>query len=140
MEHLTNEQQEIETQRTEKQNTVNQAKLKVAEKSQQLKLARTAMGQSDKFIALKKSEAWAKGVGDMSMALGNLGQTLVKGFVDIQQAEATSEGAKQKKEENELDETKELMSSFQDLIDQILQLAQAIQQAENQSMQTTIQA
>ena len=98
------------------------------------------MGQSDEFIALKKSEAWAKGIGDMSMALGNLGQTLVKGFVDIQQAEATSEGAKQKKEENELDETKELMSSFQDLIAQILQLAQAIQQAENQSMQTAIQA
>ena len=140
LQNLNEEQQQIETQRTEKQNTVNQAKLKVAEKSQQLKLARTVMGQSDKFIALKKSEAWAKGVGDMSMALGNLGQTLVKGFVDIQQAEATSEGANQKREENELDETKELMSSFQDLIDQILQLAQAIQQAENQSMQTAIQA
>ena len=140
LEHLTPEQQQIETQRTEKLDAVNQAKLNVAAKSQQVKLTRTVMGQSDEFMALKRSEAWVKGFGDVSMALGNLGQTVVRGFVEIQQAEATSAGAKQKKEENELDETKELMSSFQDLMDQVLQLAQAIQQAENQSMQTAIQA
>ncbi|MBR4675186.1 MAG: type III secretion system translocon subunit SctB [Victivallales bacterium] len=138
--HLNEEQRQIETQRTEKLDAVNQAKLNVAAKSQQVKLTRTVMGQSDEFMALKRSEAWVKGFGDVSMALGNLGQTVVRGFVEIQQAEATSAGAKQKKEENELDETKELMSSFQDLMDQVLQLAQAIQQAENQSMQTAIQA
>ncbi len=140
LEHLNEEQRQIETQRTEKLDAVNQAKLNVAAKSQQVKLTRTVMGQSDEFMALKRSEAWVKGFGDVSMALGNLGQTVVRGFVEIQQAEATSAGAKQKKEENELDETKELMSSFQDLMDQVLQLAQAIQQAENQSMQTAIQA
>jgi hypothetical protein len=140
LEHLTPEQRQIETQRTEKLDAVNQAKLNVAAKSQQVKLTRTVMGQSDEFMALKRNEAWVKGFGDVSMALGNLGQTLVRGFVEIQQAEATAAGAKQKKEENELDETKELMSSFQDLMDQVLQLAQAIQQAENQSMQTAIQA
>ena len=132
--------EQIEQQRTTLKEKVTQSKLAVAEKNQLLKTARTVMGQSDRFIELKKSEAYVKGFSDVSMAIGNLGQTLVKGFVDIQQAEALGLAADQKRAESGLEETKELMGSFQDVVEQILKLAQAILQAENDSMRSAIQA
>ncbi len=131
---------EIEQQRTTLQEKVAESKKIVMEKNQQLKLSRAVMGASDEFMDLKKSEAFVKGFADLSMALGNLGQTLVRGFVDIQQAEAMSKAADQKKEENALEETKEIINSFQELMEQVLQLAQAILQAENESMRSAIQA
>ena len=81
-----------------------------------------------------------RSVTDISMALGNLGQNLVRGAVDIQQAEALMESANQKKAEDELAQTKDLMDSFQQIVEQVIKLAQAILQAENDSMQSAIQA
>ncbi len=132
--------EQIEQQRATLNEKVTQAKLAVAEKNQQLKTVRTVMGQSDRFIELKKSEAYVKGFSDVSLALGNLGQTMVKGFVDIQQAKALGMAADQKKAESGLEETKELMTSFQDVVEQVTKLAQAILQAENDSMRSAIQA
>jgi hypothetical protein len=74
------------------------------------------------------------------MALGNLGQTLVRGGADMAMADATAKGADEKKAEEQLAETKDLMTSFQDVIEKALQLLQAVQQAENQSMHEAIQA
>ena len=74
---------------------------------------------------------------DENLAFKNLCGVLK---IHLQQSNATIESADQKKAENELEETKELMKSFQDLIDQIMQLAQAILQAENDSMNSAIRA
>jgi Skp family chaperone for outer membrane proteins len=98
------------------------------------------MSQSAKSVKLEISQARTKAISDINMALGNLGQTMVKGFADMQLAQATGMAADQKRAEQELEETKELMSSFQDVINKVAQLAQAILQAETQSMRDAIQA
>lgn len=134
------QQQQIENQRAELQKKVEQSKANVAEKNQLLTVAQASMTQSEKFIKLQESNARLKGFSEISQALGNLGQTLVRGFVDLQQADAMRMGAEQKEAENGLEETKELMTSFQDLIDQMRQLMQAVLQAENESMSNAIQA
>ena len=65
---------------------------------------------------------------------------MVRGFVDLKQAEATAMGADQKKAEEALEQTKDLMSSFQEVIEAVKQLAQAVLAAENESMRNAIQA
>ncbi len=123
-----------------KADQVDASKHEVMEKGRALKTAMDAKEGSDKYTQLKISEARVKAVGDISMALGNLGQTIVKGIADLLQAEAMAMSADQKKAEEGLEETKDLMKSFQDVIDQVSKLAQAVLQAENDSMNNAIQA
>jgi hypothetical protein len=131
---------EVEQQRTELQDKVNQSKIDFHQKNQALKLAQTKMSHSEDFMRLKISEAKTKGFSDMSLALGNLAQNIVRGAVDIQQAEALAKSADQKWAEEDLAQTRDLMDSFQDVIAQVIKMAQAIIQAENDSMHSAIQA
>lgn len=132
--------EDVQHQRAELQQKVDDAKATLMQKNQAMKLKQAVMAQSDDFIKIKISEARWKAVSDVNMSLGNLGQNLVKGFVDLQQADAVAKGADQKKAEEELAQTKDMMDSFQDVMDQVLKLAQAILQAENESMRSAIQA
>ena len=132
--------QEVQQERAELQQKVDDSKAKLMQKNHTMKLKQAVMAQSDKFTQLKISEARMKGFSDINMALGNLGQNLVRGFADLQQAEAVAKGADQKKAEEELAQTKDVMDSFQEIMDQVMKLAQAILQAENESMRSAIQA
>ena len=131
---------ELQQQRADLKAKVDDSKAKVIQKRADFRAAREVMSQDTRNVKIEISEARTKAVSDVNMAVGNLGQNIVKGFVDLQQAEATGLAADQKRSEEGLDESKELMSSFQETIDQLLKLAQAILQAENQSMRDAIQA
>ena len=130
----------VQQQRAELQQKVEDSKAKLMQKNQAFKLKQAVMSQSDDFVKIKISEARIRGASDVNMALGNLGQAIVRGAVDIQQAEAMAKAADQKKAEEELSQTRDLMDSFQEVMDQVLKLAQAILQAENESMRSAIQA
>ena len=132
--------EDVQQQRAELQQKVEDSKAKLMQKNQAFKLKQAVMSQSDDFVKIKISEARIRGASDVNMALGNLGQAIVRGAVDIQQAEAMAKAADQKKAEEELSQTRDLMDSFQEVMDQVLKLAQAILQAENESMRSAIQA
>lgn len=131
---------EVAQQRTQLQTRVNEAKANLMDKKISYESKMTAMKNSPEFQALEKSQAWTKAFGEISQAFGNFGQTVVRGAADVQQADATALGANQKKGEEELAQTKDMMESFQGVIDKMLQLLQALQQAENQSMSDAIHA
>ena len=131
---------DLQQQRTNLKAKVDASKAKIVEKRADFRVSKELMSQDTRNVKIEISEARTRAVSDVNMAVGNLGQNLVKGFVDLQQAEATGMAADQKRAEEGLDESKQLMSSFQDTIDQLLKLAQAILQAENQSMRDAIQA
>ena len=132
--------EDVQQQRAELQQNVEDSKAKLMQKNQAFKLKQAVMAQSNDFVKIKISEARIRGASDVNMALGNLGQAIVRGAVDIQQAEAMAKAADQKKAEEELSQTRDLMDSFQEVMDQVLKLAQAILQAENESMRSAIQA
>ena len=124
----------------ELQTKVNDANQNLMEKRTAFKAAKTNMEHSPEYAKLQQSQAWTRAITDISQAFGNFGQTFVRGIVDLKQAEATEYGADQKKAEDALEQTKDLMASFQELIDQVSQLAQAVLSAENDSMRDAIQA
>ncbi len=131
---------QIEQQRTELKAKITESKVKVEQKRANMRTAKDVMAQDAKSVKLEISQARTRAISDINMALGNLGQNMVKGFADMKLAEATGKAADQKRAEEELSETKELMQSFQDVIDKVAQLAQAILQVESQSMHDAIQA
>ena len=131
---------DITQQRTQLESRVNQARANLMDKKMTFESKMTEMKNTEEYQNIQTSQAWTKGFSDITMALGNLGQTLVRGGADMAMADATAKGADEKKAEEQLAETKDLMTSFQDVIEKALQLLQAVQQAENQSMHEAIQA
>ncbi|MBR6371955.1 MAG: hypothetical protein IKS20_02120 [Victivallales bacterium] len=131
---------DITQQRTQLESRVNQARANLMDKKMTFESKMTEMKNTEEYENIQTSQAWTKGFSDITMALGNLGQTLVRGGADMAMADATAKGADEKKAEEQLAETKDLMTSFQDVIEKALQLLQAVQQAENQSMHEAIQA
>lgn len=63
-----------------------------------------------------------------------------QGLSGIQSADATAQGGETQREQEMLDQTKDLFQQEQKLIDQVVQLCQSVIQAENQSMRDAIQA
>ncbi len=131
---------EIAQQRQQLQAKVDETKAAVVEKRIAFESAKQQMKHSDGYDNLQEKQAWTRATFDLSQAFGNFGQTMVRGFVDLKQAEATAMTADQKKAEEALEQTKDMMASFQEVIDQLAQLAQAVLQAENESMRSAIQA
>ena len=131
---------EIAQQRAQLQAKVDETKAAVAEKRIQFDSNKQQMKHSDGYDTLQEKQAWTRATFDLSQAFGNFAQTMVRGFVDLKQAEATAMTADQKKAEEALEQTKDLMASFQDVIDAVAQLAQAVLSAENESMRNAIQA
>ena len=77
---------------------------------------------------------------NINQAAGGVAQSTATNLASLRSAEATRTGAMTKKEEEMLDQTKDLFSQEQKLIDQVIQLFAAVVQAENQSMRDAIQA
>ena len=67
-------------------------------------------------------------------------QSMSSNLSATRSAEATRQGADSKKEEEMLDQTKDLYAQEQKLIDQAIQLFSQVIQTENQSMRDAIQA
>ena len=131
---------EVAQQRATLRQNVETAKAQVMEKRVQFESNKQQMKHSDGYDALQEKQAWTRATFDIAQGFGNFGQTMVRGFVDLKQAEATMKGADQKKAEEALEQTKDLMASFQEVIDAVMQLAQAVLAAENESMRSAIQA
>ncbi len=91
-------------------------------------------------ISGRNMETKWRNLGDMIGAIGNTAQQAVRGMTEMIQAEATEMGAIVKKEEHNLDLTRDLFTQAQDVIRAVLSLFSAVIQAETQSMRDAIHA
>ena len=73
-------------------------------------------------------------------AIGNAAQGFVTNLTSYLQAETKQYEAQQAKSQENLDQTKDLFDQAQSLVDAVVQLMQAVQSAETQSMRDAIQA
>ena len=80
------------------------------------------------------------GMSGIVQAIGGTLQSLSQNTAAIQQSQATREGAEQQREQEMLDQTKDLFAQDQKVIDSVVQLMQAVLQAETSSMRDAIQA
>ena len=85
-------------------------------------------------------ETKSRMIGDMIAALGNTAQGVVKSSVEIVQADATEEGAKQQQSQEMLDQAKDLFGQCQSVVEAVVHLMQSVLQAEIQSMRDAIHA
>ena len=92
------------------------------------------------FKALDRRMTNLMGINNINGAIGNVLQSTASNVSAMRSAEATRTGAETKKQEEMLDQTKDLFSQEQKLIDQVVQLFAAVIQAESQSMRDAIQA
>jgi hypothetical protein len=72
--------------------------------------------------------------------LGSAVQSMITNVNQWQMSDVTREGAAQKQDEEQLEQTKDLFQQAQNLVESAIQLMQAVIQAENQSMRDAIQA
>lgn len=80
------------------------------------------------------------GMNGIVQAIGGTLQSMSQNLSALQQAEATRQGAEQQRENEMLDQTKDLFAQDQKVIDAVVQLMQAVLQAETASMRDAIQA
>ena len=100
-----------------------------------------SLRQSDvSYLKASQTINNAQAVNGLIGAIGGMAQNFIQSATQLQQAEATQEGAEQQKKQEELDQTKDLFNQAQELVDSVVQLMQAIGAAETQSMRDAIQA
>lgn len=92
------------------------------------------------FKAAERRMSTLMGVNNINQALGGVLQSMTQNWSAMLQSDATQQGAETSKEEEMLDQTKDLFSQEGELISQVIQLCQAVIQTENQSMRDAIQA
>ena len=92
------------------------------------------------FKAAERRLSMISGLNNINQSIAQVTQAMSANLSATRNAEATRQGADTKKEEEMLDQTKDLFSQEQKLIDQVIQLFSAVIQAENQSMRDAIQA
>ena len=92
------------------------------------------------FRAAERRLSMISGLNNINQSIAQVTQAMSANLSATRNAEATRQGADTKKEEEMLDQTKDLFSQEQKLIDQAIQLFSAVIQAENQSMRDAIQA
>lgn len=85
-------------------------------------------------------ESSSRVYGDMIMAIGNVAQGSISSITDMLRSKATEMGGEQQVSQEMLDQAKDLFAQCQSLIDSVIQLMQAVLQAEVQSMRDAIQA
>ena len=100
----------------------------------------TARANSVDYIKASNTINNAQAVNGLIGAIGGFTQGVIQNMTQLQQAEATKEGAEQQRKQEELDQTKDLFNQAQDLVNNVVQLMQAIGAAETQSMRDAIQA
>lgn len=92
------------------------------------------------FKAAERKMSTLMGINNINQAIGGVMQSTASNLAGLRSAEAVRTGAESKKQEEMLDQTKDLFAQEQKLIDQVIQLFSAVIQAENQSMRDAIQA
>ena len=102
--------------------------------------AQTARANSVDYIKASNAINKAQAQNNLIAAVGGFAQGFVQNLAQYRQAEATKQGAEQKKAEEELDQTKDLFSQAEQLVNNVVQLMNAVRQAEMQSMRDAIQA
>ena len=100
----------------------------------------TMLQHSATYMQGVQLESTSRIYGDMIMAIGNVAQGCVSSITEMMKAQATEMGAEQQASQEMLDQAKDLFSQCQSLIDSVVQLMQAVLQAEVQSMRDAIQA
>ena len=89
--------------------------------------------------ALRRIETLG-GINAINTAIGNMLQSMTQSISGSINSEATRMGAEQQKEQEQLDQTKDLFNQAQSVVDAAVQLMNAVRQAETQSMRDAIQA
>ena len=102
--------------------------------------AQTTRANSVDYIKASNTITKAQAVNNLIAAIGSAGQSFIQNLTQMQQADATKQGALSKKSEEELDQTKDLFNQALTLVDSIVKLMQAVRAAEAQSMRDAIQA
>ena len=92
------------------------------------------------FKAAERKMSTLMGINNINQAIGGVMQSTASNLAALQSAEATRTGADKTKQDEMLDQTKDLFAQEQKLIDQVIQLFSAVIQTENQSMRDAIQA
>jgi len=92
------------------------------------------------FKSAERRLSALQGMNNINQSIGGVLQNLAQNLSAMGQAEAQRQGAVKQEQELMLDQTNDLFQQEQKLIDQVIQLCQAIIQAENQSMRDAIQA
>ena len=92
------------------------------------------------FKSAERKMTTLMGINNINQAIGGVMQSTASNLAGLRSAEAVRTGAESKKQEEMLDQTKDLFAQEQKLIDQVIQLFTAVIQAENQSMRDAIQA
>lgn len=92
------------------------------------------------FKSAERKMTTLMGINNINQAIGGVMQSTASNLAGLRSAEAVRTGAESKKQEEMLDQTKDLFAQEQKLIDQVIQLFSAVIQAENQSMRDAIQA
>jgi len=92
------------------------------------------------FRAAERKMTMLAGINNINQSIFQVTQAMSSNLSQTRSAEATRQGADSKKEEEMLDQTKDLYSQEQKLIDQAIQLFSQVIQTENQSMRDAIQA
>ena len=92
------------------------------------------------FKAAERKITTLTGVNGLLQSAGGVAQSAVQNWYSMKSSDATRQQAETSKQEEMLDQTKDLFSQEQSVIDQVIQLFQAVIQAENQSMRDAIQA
>ena len=92
------------------------------------------------FKAAERKMSTLMGINNINQAIGGVMQSTASNLAGLRSAEAVRTGAESKKQEEMLDQTKDLFAQEQKLIDQVIQLFTRVIEAENQSMRDAIQA
>lgn len=92
------------------------------------------------FKAAERKMTTLMGINNINQALGGVLQSVANNLSAGVSSEATRAGAETSKQEEMLDQTKDLFQQEQKLIDQVISLFSSVIQAENQSMRDAIQA
>lgn len=102
--------------------------------------AQQTRANSVDYIKASNTITKTQAYNNLIAAIGNFGQSLVQNWSQLIQSEATKMGAEQKKSEEELDQTRDLFAQAEELVNNVVQLMNAVRQAELQSMRDAIQA
>ena len=92
------------------------------------------------FKSSERTMTLLVGINNINQSVNQVTQSMASNLAATRNAEATRQGADVKKEEEMLDQTKDLFAQEQKLIDQAIQLCSTVTQTENQSMRDAIQA
>ena len=103
-------------------------------------MALNRLNQSEDYRQVGLRIQYLMGMNGIVQAIGGTLQSMSQNLSALEQAEATRQGAAQQRENEMLDQTKDLFAQDQKVIDAVVQLMQAVLQAETTSIRDAIQA